>query len=241
MLEATDDDEEIDHHKRLAVRDDPVVGHEGIAVAGRHPNVFLRRSTMSIRFACSACGKVLRAPDDKAGVKVTCPGCKAILQIPYPAMVGNQVVPKPQAKQISAVPPQPLPVSVDQQRAWWKGLLHEIRKISTATWQQTIHLVAYPVVLRKKDEAAKKSARESLAPKDGTTWRRVGIGYSVVGSILVLGIFLLFSGGREKPRSSPGNAPTLSANAPERPSLTDTVKPDRRQEQEAKAEPVQGE
>ena len=39
---------------------------------------------MSIQFICLTCKKTLKAPDEKAGAKVSCPGCKAILQIPFP-------------------------------------------------------------------------------------------------------------------------------------------------------------
>jgi hypothetical protein len=35
-----------------------------------------------IRFACPRCNKILKAPDEKAGVKVACPGCRTPLLIP---------------------------------------------------------------------------------------------------------------------------------------------------------------
>ena len=53
----------------------------------------------------------------------------------------------------------------------------------------------------------------------------------------MLGIFLLFSGGRDNSRGPAGNTPTLSHNAPERTSAADAAKADPRQEQEAKAKP----
>ncbi|MDR1960635.1 MAG: hypothetical protein LBQ54_16615 [Planctomycetaceae bacterium] len=39
---------------------------------------------MSIEFPCSACGTILRVPDDTAGKKAACPKCQAISVIPVP-------------------------------------------------------------------------------------------------------------------------------------------------------------
>jgi hypothetical protein len=37
---------------------------------------------MAIRFSCPTCNKALAVPDDKAGVKVACPGCKQPFRVP---------------------------------------------------------------------------------------------------------------------------------------------------------------
>ncbi len=47
-----------------------------------------------------------------------------------------------------------------------------------------------------------KAARASLPPKDGAGWRRLGIGYGVVGCVFALGLILAF-GGRGKQSSNP--------------------------------------
>ncbi len=39
---------------------------------------------MTIQFNCPTCNKTLKAPDDKAGATVSCPGCKTTLHVPYP-------------------------------------------------------------------------------------------------------------------------------------------------------------
>jgi DNA-directed RNA polymerase subunit RPC12/RpoP len=55
-----------------------------------------------MRFACSKCGAIVSAPDDKAGAVAPCPKCGIRLQIPKdPSPIGN--------KQEMATPP-PLPV-----------------------------------------------------------------------------------------------------------------------------------
>ena len=51
---------------------------------------------MPIEFACSACGKLLRTPDDTAGREARCPACQSITVVPQPggaALPGGAVPP----------------------------------------------------------------------------------------------------------------------------------------------------
>ncbi len=45
-----------------------------------------------IRFACPACRKILKAPDEGAGRKINCPKCGQRLLIPPPVQVQNKTV-----------------------------------------------------------------------------------------------------------------------------------------------------
>jgi DNA-directed RNA polymerase subunit RPC12/RpoP len=63
---------------------------------------------MAIRFACPSCHKALKAPDDKAGVRVTCPGCKHPLVIPSPDEPILEVLPVEEEAGSGKGPP-PLP------------------------------------------------------------------------------------------------------------------------------------
>jgi DNA-directed RNA polymerase subunit RPC12/RpoP len=45
-----------------------------------------------IRFSCPNCGKHLKAPDEGAGQKVSCPGCSRRLLIPPPVLQQNKTV-----------------------------------------------------------------------------------------------------------------------------------------------------
>lgn len=44
---------------------------------------------MTIHFTCPTCKKNLKAPDEKAGAKVKCPGCKTVLPIPLVPAKGD--------------------------------------------------------------------------------------------------------------------------------------------------------
>ncbi len=56
-----------------------------------------------IQFSCPKCQKVLKAPDEKAGVAVRCPQCKQQLTVPSPTSVSG----KPETPAILPPPPSP--------------------------------------------------------------------------------------------------------------------------------------
>src|ERR1700722_8744916 len=60
---------------------DERTGPRSVDGATSHP---MRSNAVSISFTCT-CGKRMKAPDNLAGKKVKCAGCKKITVIPYPS------------------------------------------------------------------------------------------------------------------------------------------------------------
>ncbi len=48
---------------------------------------------MTIEFHCPHCSKLLKTPDDKAGVRANCPGCGEVVTIPDPVQEAAQADP----------------------------------------------------------------------------------------------------------------------------------------------------
>jgi hypothetical protein len=71
---------------------------------------------MAILFACSACGKTYRVPDEFAGRKTKCRQCGAELPIPGAQAISAVPAPLP-APMMTAPPPLPLPVPTIARRA----------------------------------------------------------------------------------------------------------------------------
>ena len=67
-------------------------------------------------------------------------------------------------------------------------------------------------------EEGMKTARASLPPKDGTGWRRVGIGYGLVGCVFVLGLLLIFGS-----RGTQSSEPKIASGAPKSSDSPSTV------------------
>jgi WD40 repeat protein len=62
-----------------------------------------------IRFACPYCQKVLAAPEERAGARTTCPGCRQLVEVPQPVAEPIQAVPT--VLPASAVPAAAMPAS----------------------------------------------------------------------------------------------------------------------------------
>lgn len=45
---------------------------------------------MSIRFACSGCGRTIHVPDGSEGKKARCPSCKAVVTVPAPSAAEDE-------------------------------------------------------------------------------------------------------------------------------------------------------
>jgi predicted RNA-binding Zn-ribbon protein involved in translation (DUF1610 family) len=60
---------------------------------------------LTIEFHCPHCGKILRTPDDKAGVRANCPGCSVVVTVPKPitASVPSGVESAPSDSEAGAV------------------------------------------------------------------------------------------------------------------------------------------
>jgi phage FluMu protein Com len=43
-----------------------------------------------LNFDCPACGQNMEAPANMAGMKIQCPGCRTLLQIPWPSEIEEQ-------------------------------------------------------------------------------------------------------------------------------------------------------
>jgi len=63
-------------------------------------------STM-VRFTCPTCGKSLQAPEEKAGAKVMCPGCKGQMQVPANSQVPETAPSRPAQQPAPPVAPPP--------------------------------------------------------------------------------------------------------------------------------------
>lgn len=68
-----------------------------------------------IQFSCPNCQKVLKAPDEKAGVTVRCPQCKQPLSVPSPVAINPS--PTLAQRQEPSPPPPPLPVATGNLQA----------------------------------------------------------------------------------------------------------------------------
>ena len=54
------------------------------------PAVVPSGTVQEVNFDCPSCGQNMEAPIKMAGMKILCPGCRTILQIPWPSEVEEQ-------------------------------------------------------------------------------------------------------------------------------------------------------
>ncbi|MBY0526206.1 MAG: serine protease [Gemmataceae bacterium] len=115
-----------------------------------------------IRFACASCQKTLSAPDDKAGMRFSCPGCKNPVVVPAAAPAqAIRTTPAPQAP--AARPPMTAEAPASPPSPIWKRIPAECLAIVIATFRQSLKPFTLLFEVQRRNRYRKKSDNAQFA------------------------------------------------------------------------------
>lgn len=123
-----------------------------------------------IRFACSSCQRSMTAPDEKAGMRFLCPGCKSPIEVPgSPAMIqAGRSTPGGSTQSIQALGTQSMPAYQQSQVGATQGSLGkrmsvEFLAIVGATFRQTLKPITLVFEIARRRGLRKKTVQAKFA------------------------------------------------------------------------------
>ena len=114
-----------------------------------------------IRFACGSCQKSISAPDEKAGMRFLCPGCKSPLEVPRGSTM-VQAVRNPAAA-TGANPAIQRPPTDIVKAPFAKRFLGECLAIIGATFRQTLKPITLVFEIQRRRSLRKRAAQAKFA------------------------------------------------------------------------------
>jgi S1-C subfamily serine protease len=115
-----------------------------------------------IRFPCPSCKNILNAPDDRAGQRLACPGCKQPVQVPTAMVTAKPPAPSP----LTLEAPAPAPAASEPAappRPFFRRFMAECGAIAVATFLQTIRPISYVFSVQYRNKLRRRAADAQFA------------------------------------------------------------------------------